>query len=128
MLLDDGSDESSFLYFRRFFFLPRFFFFNDGCKNDGSGSVSSCTCPFPFSSGNSVGSVSGGGDGVFVPTGIKSIGKMLKFSFPFCDGEIVKCSFPFCDGEIVKCSFPFCSGEMDSEVGQDIEIFFRSKS
>ena len=83
---------------------------------------------FSFCSGNSVVCVSGGGSGIFFPTGIDSIGEMVKCSFPFCDGEMVKCSFPFCDGEMVKCyfpfsdsemvkcSFPFCDGEMVSKV------------
>ena len=112
--LDDGSDESSFLYFRRFLFLSRFFFFGDDSDNDGSGSGSSGTCPFTFCSVNYVVHVSGGGYGIFVPTIIESI------------GEMVKCYFPFCDGEMVKYSFPFCDGEMLFKVGRVIEIFFCS--
>ena len=69
---------------RRFFFLSRFFFFNYDSENYGSRFGSSGTCAFPFRSGeivkfssNSVGRVSGGGSGVFVPTGIESIGDIF---------------------------------------------------
>ena len=74
LLLDNGSDESSFLCLRRFFFLSRFFFFDNESDNDGSGSGSSSTFPLSFSSVNPVGRVSGSGS------------------------EMVKCSFPFFDG------------------------------
>ena len=94
------------------FYFYRVFFFNDKSDNDGSGSGSPGTCPFPFSSGNSVGHFSGRGSGVFVLTEIKSIGKMVKCSFPFYDGEMVNYSFPFFDGEMVNCSFSFFDGEM----------------
>ena len=47
--LNDGSDESYLLYFRHFFFLSRFFFFDGESDNDGSGSGSSGTCDFTFS-------------------------------------------------------------------------------
>ena len=57
MLLDDGSDELSFLSLRHFF-LSYLFFFDDKSGNDGSGSGSYGTCSFPFSSENSVGPVS----------------------------------------------------------------------
>ena len=81
LLLDDGSDESAFLCLRHFFFLSRFFFFGflelvsfDGCyffdesDNDGSGSGSP---------DKSVGSDGDVGSGVFVPTGIESIGDVV---------------------------------------------------
>ena len=93
MPLDDGSDKSSFPCLRRFFF-------GDESYNNGSGSGSSGTCPFSFSSGNSVGRFSGSGS------------EMVKYSFPFCDGEMVNCSLPFFDGEIVNFSFSFFDGEM----------------
>ena len=64
--------------FTALFLLVAFFFFADESDNDGSGSGSSGTCPFPFSSGNSVGCVSGS------------------------EYEMVKCYFPFCDGEMLK--------------------------
>ena len=66
-----------------FILLSRFSFFDEKSDNDGPGSGSSGTCPFPFSSVNSVGRVSGSGS------------EMMKCSFPFFDGEIVNCSFPF---------------------------------
>ena len=56
--LDDGSDESSLLCLRRFFFLSSLFFFSDEPDDDGSGSGSSGTCSFSFSSENYVGHVS----------------------------------------------------------------------
>ena len=65
------------MYFRHFFFLPRFFFFDDESGNDGSGSGSSGTCTFPFYSENYVGCVSGVGSVVFVPIGIESIGDVV---------------------------------------------------
>ena len=59
-------------------------FFDDESNDDGSGSGYPSTCTFPFSSGKSVGSVSesvgrvhGVGSGVFVPTGIESIGDVV---------------------------------------------------
>ena len=69
--LDDGSDESFFLSFRRFFLLSCLFIFgllelvsfkkldlfDNEYENDGSGSGSPGTFDFPFSSGKSVGSV-----------------------------------------------------------------------
>ena len=48
-------------------------FFDDESDDDGSGSGSPGTCAFPFCSGNSSGSFSGVGSGVFVLTGIDSI-------------------------------------------------------
>ena len=66
-LLKDGSDESSFLFLRGFFFLSCFFlfddefdkdFFDDESVDDGFGSGLSGTCLFSFSE-NSVGYVSG---------------------------------------------------------------------
>ena len=65
--LEDGSDESYFLFLRRFFFLSRFFFFDDESDydfshyesdDDGSGSGLSGTSPISFSK-NSVSRVSG---------------------------------------------------------------------
>ena len=56
--LEDGSDESSFLFLRRFFFLSHLFFFDDESDDDGSRSGSSGTCSFSFFSENSVGRVS----------------------------------------------------------------------
>ena len=90
-MIDDGSDESSFLYFLHFFFLSRFFFseliellsfdeldvFDDDSDNDGSGSRFPGTCDFSFFSGDSVSRVSGVGSGIFVLTGIKSIGDVV---------------------------------------------------
>ena len=77
MSLDDGSDKSSFLCLRKKILLLRFFFFGDESKNDGSGFGSSGTCDFSFYSENSVGSVSGIGSDVFVPTGIESMGDFV---------------------------------------------------
>ena len=78
-LLDDESNVSCFLYLRLFFFLSLFFLidlleflsfdglylFDDESDDDGSGSGSPGTCNFTFCSGNSVGSVSCVGSGVF---------------------------------------------------------------
>ena len=50
---------SSFLCLRRFLFLSRFFLFDEKSDNDGCESSLSGTCPFPSSSGESVGCVSG---------------------------------------------------------------------
>ena len=69
--------------FTTLFFLSRFFFFSDESDNNESGSGPSGTCTFPFCYGKSSGRGSGVGSGVFVLTGIKSIG----------DGEMVKCVF-----------------------------------
>ena len=63
--------------FWRFLFLSRFFFFDDEPDNDGSGSGSYGTCAFTFCSGNSVGRGIGVGSGVFVLTGIESIGDFV---------------------------------------------------
>ena len=59
-------------------------FFDDESDNDGSGSGSPNTCTFPFCSGKSIGSVgksigrvSGVGSGLFVLTGIESIGDVF---------------------------------------------------
>ena len=71
-MLDDGSDKSYLLFFRRFFFFMRFFqfdllelvsfdeldFFDDESGDDGSGSWSPGMCALPFCSGNSLGRVS----------------------------------------------------------------------
>ena len=70
-------DSSSFLCLQRFFFLSRFFLFDVDSDNDRSVSWLPGTCTFPFFSGNYVGRVSGVGSGVFVPTGIKSIGDVV---------------------------------------------------
>ena len=86
--------------FKTFFFLSHFFSFDDEYYNDGSRSGSSSTCPFPFSSANSIGRVSDSGS------------EMVKCSFPFFDGEMVNCRFPFFDDEMMNCCFPFCDGEM----------------
>ena len=96
--LDYESDKSCFFGFQRFLFLSRFFLFDllelvsfneldsfDGeSDDDGSGSGSAGTCAFPVCSdesigsvGRSVGHVSGVGSGVFVLTGIKSIGDVF---------------------------------------------------
>ena len=65
--LEDGSDESSFLFLRRFLFLSRFYFFDDEfdgiffdaeSNDDSSGSGLSGTCSFSFSE-DSVDRVSG---------------------------------------------------------------------
>ena len=72
---------------RRFFFLSLLFFFDDESDNNGSGSGSSGTRTFPYHSGNSIGSFSGIGSGVFVPTGIESISDIfpLVVSVPIVD-------------------------------------------
>ena len=49
------------------------YIFDDESDDDESGSGSHGTCAFPFCYGNSVGSVSGLGSGVFVLTVIESI-------------------------------------------------------
>ena len=92
-MLDNESDDSFFLCFRRFFFLSLLnfdlqkllsfdglYFFHDESYDNGSESRSPVTCAFPFFSGKSVGSVdksfggvSGVGSGVLVLTGIESI-------------------------------------------------------
>ena len=51
--------------------------FDDESEDDGSGSRSPGTCNFPFCSGNFVVSFSGLGSGIFVPTGIESIGDIV---------------------------------------------------
>ena len=58
--------------------------FDDKSDNVGSGSGSPGTCTFQFcsgksvsSGGKSVGGVSGVGSGVFIPTGIESIGDVF---------------------------------------------------
>ena len=112
--------------FTNIFIFIAFFLSDDESENVESGYGSSGTCPFPFSSGNYVGCVSGGGSGVFVLTEIESIGEMMKCYFPFCDGEMVKCSFPFCDGEMVKFSSSVFEGEI--LLTRLLEIFSRSKS
>ena len=63
--------------FTTILFLLRFFFFGDESDNNGSGSGSPDMCDFPFCSGNYVGRVIRVGYGVFVPTGIKSIGDVV---------------------------------------------------
>ena len=59
-------------------------FFTDESDDDRSGSGSPDTCAFPFCSGKSIGSVGksvggviGIGSGVFVTTGIESIGDVV---------------------------------------------------
>ena len=71
LLLNDGSEDSSFLCLRRFFILSRFFFFNDESENVEF--VSGLYFPF-------------------------FCGEMVKGYYLFCFGEIVKFSFPFCGG------------------------------
>ena len=51
--------------------------FDDESENYGSGSGSAVTCAFPFFSDEFVGRGSGVGYGVFVPTGIDSIGEVV---------------------------------------------------
>ena len=71
---------------------------------------------FSFCIGNSVGSVSGLGSGVLIPTGIKSIS----------DGEMVKCVFFSTGIESMGDFVPlvlFVPIEVESKVGQLIEIF-----
>ena len=53
------------------------FFSDDESDNGGYGSGSPGMCTFPFCSGNYVGRFSGVGSGVFVPTGIDSIGDIV---------------------------------------------------
>ena len=88
MSLDDGSGESSFLSFRCFFFFLRFFFFgfmgllsfnklNFFGESDNDGSGSGSPGKSVGSAVESVGGVSGVGFGVFVLTGIKSIGDVV---------------------------------------------------
>ena len=88
--------------FTTLFLLIPFFFFDDESDNDESGSGSPGTCAFPFFSVNSVGCVSGVGSGVFVPTGIKSIGDVVQL-------------------------FVFVIRGVESKFGRLIEIFSRSK-
>ena len=77
--------------FLKFFFLSHLFLFDlmelvpfneldlfdDESDNDGYGSGSAVTCAFPFFSDEFVGRGSGVGYGVFVPTGIDSIGEVV---------------------------------------------------
>ena len=56
----------------------KLYFFDDECDNDGSGSSSPGTFDFPFSSGKSVGSVSGICSGNFVPIEIESVGDFFQ--------------------------------------------------
>ena len=84
--LNDDSDESSFVHFRQFFFLPRLFllyylyllsldesdFLDDKSDDDGSDSRSSGTCYSPLRFDNSFGRVSVLGSGIFIPIGIES--------------------------------------------------------
>ena len=116
-MLDDESDASCFLCFRRLFFLSLFFFiallellffdnldlFDDESENDGSGSGSPGTYAFPFCSGESVGGVTGVGSGVFVPTGIKLIADVVPLVV-------------------------FVLRGVESKVGRLIELFWRPKS
>ena len=51
--------------------------FDDESDDDGSVSGSPGMCAFPFCSGKFVGGFSGVGYGVFVPTGIESIGDVF---------------------------------------------------
>ena len=67
----------SFLLINWNCYLSTNLFFDDESDNDGSGSRSPGTCTFSFCSGKSVGRVSGLGSGVFVPTGIESIGDVV---------------------------------------------------
>ena len=53
------------------------YLFNDESNNDGSRSGSPGTCDFPFCSYNSVDCASDVGSGVFVSTGIESIGDVV---------------------------------------------------
>ena len=55
----------------------KIYLFNDESDNDGSGSGSPGTCDFPFFAGNYVGHVGHIVSGVFVLTGIKSIGDVV---------------------------------------------------
>ena len=87
-MLDDGSDRSSFVCLRRFFFLSllylidllelvsfdEVYLFNES-DNDGSGSGSPSTSI--GSAGESVGRVSGAGYGIFFPTGIESLSDVV---------------------------------------------------
>ena len=77
MSIDDGSNYSSFFCLQCVVFLSHFFFCDDESDNDRSGSGSPGTCNFLFCSHNYVVSVSGIGSGVFVPTGIESIGDVV---------------------------------------------------
>ena len=58
-------------------FFDELYLFDDDYEHDGSGSGSPGMCDFPFFYRKSVGSVSGVGSEVFVPTGIKSIGDVV---------------------------------------------------
>ena len=55
----------------------KLYIFDDDSDGDGSGSGSPGTCAFQFCSGNSVGYVNGVGSGVFLKTGIESIGGVV---------------------------------------------------
>ena len=57
--------------------LDKLDFLGGDSEKDGSGSGSPGTCAFPFYSGKSVGSVSGVGSGIFVPTGTESLGDVV---------------------------------------------------
>ena len=51
--------------------------FDDESDDDRSGSGFAGTCAFPFCYGNSIVRVSVVGSGVFVPTGIESLGEVV---------------------------------------------------
>ena len=62
----------------------KLYLFDDNSDDYGSGSDSPGTCAFPFCSGKSVrsvgkyvGCIHGVGSGIFVPTGIESIGDVF---------------------------------------------------
>ena len=87
------------------FFSSRIFFFDDEYGNDGSVSGSSGMFPFLFPSENSVGRVSDSGS------------EIVKYPFPFFDGEMVNSFF---DGEMWKFRRVI---EIFSKIGQVTEIF-----
>ena len=83
--------------------------FNDESDNEGYGSGSPGKCAFPFCSGKSIGSVgkyvggvSGVGSGIFVLTGIDSIGDFVSL-------------------------FVFVPSGVESKGGRLIELFWRPK-
>ena len=60
-------------------FFNELYLFDDESDDDGSESGSPGTCKFSFCSGNFVGRFNGVGSGVFVTTGIESIGGIVPF-------------------------------------------------
>ena len=96
--LDVGSDKSSFLCLRRFFFVLRYFFLMTGLKmmSLGPSHMVRALLHSPI-------------DNLLVVS-VAQFLKMVKYSFPFLLGEIVNYSFPIPDGEILNCYSLFYDG------------------